>query len=149
MKHQSLIALAGGLLLSGAALACTDCDEHAKAQAKAPATSEVVEADGVIAVRDAVTGQLRAPTAEEAAALQAKAQASKSTRARALSTTATPVGRTNAYGATSFRPAPENISYSVVTRNADGSLSTSCVQGQDKAEAMVREHAAKNNSNKE
>lgn len=148
MNKQSLVALAGGLMLSGAALACTVCDEHAKAQAKAPATTEAVEADGMIAVRDAVTGQLRAPTAEEAAALQAKAQASKSTRARALSATATPVARTNAYGATGFRPAPENISYSVVTRNADGTLSTACVQGQDKAEAMVREHAAKS-SNKE
>ncbi len=148
MNKQSLVALAGGLMLSGAALACTVCEEHAKAQTKAPATAEAVEADGMIAVRDAVTGQLRAPTAEEAAALQAKAQASKSTRARALSATAAPVGRTNAYGATSFRPAPENISYSVVTRNADGTLSTTCVQGQDKAEAMVREHAAKS-SNKE
>ena len=148
MNKQSLVALAGGLMLSGAALACTVCDEHAKAQSKAPAVSETVEADGMIAVRDAVTGQLRAPTAEEAAALQAKSQASKSTRVRALSATATPVGRTNAYGATRFRPTPENISYSVATRNADGSLSTTCVQGQDKAEAIVRGTAAKN-SNKE
>lgn len=149
MKSQSLIALASGLLFSGAALACTDCAEHAKAAAK-PAAGLVSEtnADGMIAVRDPVTGQLRAPTAEELADLQAKSQAAKSSRMRALSVAPAPVERVNASGARGVRPGPEHISYSVVTRNADGSLSSSCVQGLDKAEAIVSGQAAKS-SNKE
>ncbi|MGM9515590.1 post-PEP-CTERM-1 domain-containing protein [Roseateles sp. DB2] len=147
MKSQSLIALAGGLLLSGAALACTNCEEHAKAEAKAT-VSTTEGADGMIAVRDPVTGQLRAPTADELAALQAKSQTAKSTRARALSATAAPAARVNAFGAVGFRPGPENVSYSVVTRNADGSLSSTCVQGQDQAEAIVKGQVAKS-ANKE
>lgn len=146
MKSQSLIALASGLLLSGAALACTTCDEQAKAEAKAPAAT--VEADGMVAVRDAVTGQLRAPTAEELAALQAKSQAAKSTRLRALSVAPVQAERMNSRGAFGFRPGPENVSYSVVTRNADGSLSSTCVQGQDQAEAIVKAQPAKS-ANKE
>lgn len=150
MKTPSLIALAGGLLISGAALACTDCEEHAKAQAKSPASTSAstLTADGMIAVRDAVTGQLRAPTAEEQATLQAKSQSSKPARLRALSAAAEPETRVNARGAIGVRPGPENVSYSVVTRNADGTLSSACVQGQDRAEAIVNGQSAKN-SNKE
>ena len=145
MKSQSLIALASGLLLSGAALACTNCEEHAKA----PASTSVTEgADGMIAVRDAVTGQLRAPTADEAAALQAKSQAAKSSRLRALAAEPVQAERVNSRGAFGFRPGPENVSYSVVTRNADGSLSSTCVQGQDQAEAIVKAAPAKS-ANKE
>ena len=147
MKSQSLIALASGLLLSGAALACTTCDEHAKAAAKAPATT--VEADGMVAVRDAATGQLRAPTAEELASLQASAQAKAApARLRALSLAPAQAERINSRGAIGFRPGPENVSYSVVTRNADGSLSSTCVQGQDQAEAIVKAQPAKS-ANKE
>ncbi|HLO95674.1 MAG TPA: hypothetical protein VK195_15285 [Burkholderiaceae bacterium] len=151
MKSQSLIALASGLLLSGAALACTTCEEHAKAEAKAVAsTSSATEgADGMIAVRDPVTGQLRAPTADELAALQAKSQAAKSTsRLRALSVAPAQAERVNSRGAIGFRPGPESISYSVVTRNADGSLSSTCVQGQEQAEAIVKGQQAKS-ANKE
>lgn len=149
MKSQSLIALASGLLLSGAALACTNCEEHAKAEAKAPAAAEA--ADGMVAVRDAVTGQLRAPTAEEAASLQAAAQAkaaSPNARLRALSVAPIQAERMNSRGAFGFRPGPENVSYSVVTRNADGSLSSTCVQGQEQAEALVKAQPAKS-ANKE
>ena len=146
MKSQSLIALASGLLLSGAALACTNCEEHAKAEAKAAAT---VEADGMVAVRDAVTGQLRAPTAEELASLQSSAQAKAApARLRALSVAPVQAERMNSRGAFGFRPGPENVSYSVVTRNADGSLSSTCVQGQDQAEAIVKAQPAKS-ANKE
>lgn len=146
MKSQSLIVLASGLLLSGAALACTNCDEHAKAEAKAATT---VEADGMVAVRDAVTGQLRAPTAEELASLQSSAQAKAApSRLRALSVAPVQAERMNSRGAFGFRPGPENVSYSVVTRNADGSLSSTCVQGQDQAEAIVKAQPAKS-ANKE
>lgn len=141
MKSQSLIALASGLLLSGAALACTTCDEHAKAEAKAAASTDA--ADGMVAVRDAVTGQLRAPTADELAALQAKSQAAKSSRLRALAAAPVQAERMNSRGAFGFRPGPENVSYSVVTRNADGSFSSTCVQGQEQAEAIVKGQVAK------
>jgi len=147
MKSQSLIALASGLLLSGAALACTNCEEHAKAEAKAAARS-APEADGMIAVRDPVTGELRAPTADELASLQAKSQAAKSSRLRALAVEPAQAERVNSRGAIGYRPGPENVSYSVVTRNADGSLSSTCVQGQDQAEAIVKGQVAKS-ANKE
>jgi len=149
MKSQSLIALACGLLLSGAALACADCAEHAKADAK-PAASEEA-AQGMIAVRDPVTGQLRAPTADELATMQAKsqaAQAAKSPRMRALAVAPSQPVRMHASGARGLRMTDEQASYSVVTRNADGSLSSTCVQGKEQAEATVLNNAAKS-GNKE
>jgi hypothetical protein len=84
--------------------------------------------EGMVTVRDAQTGKLRAPTPDEMKALRAAAPpnaALKSGRA------ATAPVMTRRDGARGVRVGESNVVYEVVTRGADGKLSSQCVQGQD------------------
>lgn len=82
-------------------------------------------------VRDAETGQLRAPTAEEAAALRAAA-------GKSASTTSAPREIRHKNGAVEMVLDNSTLMYSVARRHADGSISQACVQGEDKAVAATR-----------
>lgn len=79
---------------------------------------------GMVVVRDAATGQLRAPTPAEARALQPRPTAS------AAAAAATPpkivVGPG---GRRSVRLGERHMVYSVVTRDANGKLAQDCVHG--------------------
>ena len=89
-------------------------------------------------VKDPVTGQLRAPTAEEFQAMQeqeAKEKASKPAAAAA----APMVERRAANGAVGFQLGDEFMTYSVVKRNADGTMTTHCVTGADAAGLCARQ----------
>jgi hypothetical protein len=94
-------------------------------------------------VKDAQTGQLRAPTADEIVAEQAAA-AAKSAVSRTtaqprglLTGKVSPAAIVKADG-TIFQEMDEStLMYSTVTRNADGTLSFDCVQGKDDADAIV------------
>lgn len=79
--------------------------------------------------RDAETGQLRAPTAAEAAALRSSRPAAAAARVAAE-----PVQRKLPHGAVMAEVPESLMQYSVVTRTADGTLVQSCVQGAEKAE---------------
>lgn len=92
-----------------------------------PAVSQAAE--GAVVVRDAETGQLRAPTAAEASALR-KSGPAVSAAARA----AAPVQRKLAHGAVMMELPEEMMQFSVVSRAADGALVRSCVQGAEQAE---------------
>ena len=96
---------------------------------------------GVSVVKDATTGQLRAPTAEEAQVLatqRAKQKAlSKSSKAgsRAAAAVAEPgVVTVHKNGAVEMTVDPEMTSYSVMTKDADGKLVYQCVTGATAAE---------------
>lgn len=97
---------------------------------------------GMVAVRDAETGQLRAPTAEELSVLQAGEQArlnalKPSERAARASRM---VARTD--GVRQKRLGDSAAVYSVLTRGADGSATMQCVDGASAAEAAVKGGAA-------
>lgn len=100
-------------------------------QAKA---QEQDESKGMVVVRDAQTGKMRAPTPDELRALRAKTPPSAAMagapQAQALSNRRS--------GARGVRLGEKTLVYDVVTRGADGKLSSECVHGEDAAEAAVR-----------
>lgn len=104
------------------------------AVAALPVTAQTV-------TRDADTGQLRAPTAEEAKALRGAAARTKlrsaattsTTAITSAETTAEPVQRTLPHGAVAADTDESTLMYSVVRRQSDGSLARDCVQGEANA----------------
>jgi hypothetical protein len=111
-------------------------------QLKAPAAT----APNMMIVRDPVTGQLRAPTAEEAAALQqtpaAAARAGRAASAQASqaspSAPSAPLTKSHSNGARGVRLTDEMATYSVATRRADGTLEIEHVEGKKAADAEVK-----------
>ena len=103
---------------------------------------------GMSVVKDAATGQLRAPTADEASQLQAlgaqqRAAASTPNRgalARGATAAATLAPGTTIYhanGAVEMTVDPESVSYSVMTKEADGNLALQCVTGATAADKAM------------
>lgn len=129
MTAQGALLLALGTMLASPAMACPDC--QAKTAATTPTTAPT--ADALTVVRDRETGALRAPTAAEAANMQRRAEALQAARIGNATPAAEPLLRTHAAGARSVRLTAEFASYSVVRKNADGTLDQSCVQGKDAA----------------
>lgn len=110
------------LAVSCAALAADDASTDA---------STVPAELGQVAVRDAATGQLRAPTASEMKALQAAAPTVRTMKAGATRT------KRHASGATGARLNDSFASYSVMVRQPDGKLVEYCFGSQEDAEAAV------------
>ncbi|WP_422016753.1 post-PEP-CTERM-1 domain-containing protein [Roseateles sp.] len=121
--QTQLTLLLAALGMASSAQACEPCD--AQAPSTTPHTMTVV--------RDADTGQLRAPTAAEAAALQSRAK--PVTAARGASQ---PAVRAYASGAHSARLPGNLASFSVVTREPDGTLKSACLQGEEAATDAIR-----------
>jgi len=111
--------------------------QGASAQEAAP-----LAAESLTVVKDAETGQLRAPTAAEAAALQAKAAALKS-RSRVVPQQV--LSKTNKNGIKGFRLTDENLSTSVAVRKADGSIERQCFDSHGAgADAVAQGHVHTN-----
>ena len=85
----------------------------------------------MIVVRDAQTGQLRAPTAAEARALAPSPAMSAAMRATPPALVARPDGSKQ------VKLGERGLVYSVATRGADGKLAEQCVQGAHAAEQAV------------
>lgn len=95
----------------------------------APSANAATEAStqaGMRTYRDSATGQLRGPSPEEMQAAAASAPA-PSSRMRQFASWHSGVG---------IALDESFLQYSVVARNADGSLSEVCVEGADKADAI-------------
>lgn len=109
-------------------------DDHDKAPA----------GDRLVVVRDPETGKLRAPTAAELEALGARQARQDAARIGPL---AAPQQKAHASGARGARLTDEFMSYSVVTRAADGRLVKHCVDGAHNIPAALdaasSSHAAK------
>ncbi|QOY96041.1 hypothetical protein IM543_09525 [Massilia sp. UMI-21] len=87
---------------------------------------------GMVVVRDADTGELRAPTPLEARALHPRTNASA-----AAAGAPAPKMLTGPGGRRSVRLGESQMTYSVVTRDADGKLAEQCVHGAHAAEGAV------------
>jgi hypothetical protein len=99
--------------------------------------------EGMQVVRDATTGELRAPNAAEYQALQAQAAQSQSKRGMAAPAAASMVVGTKARkGTTAYAVPEESVVYSVMTRNADGTLDHQCVTGEHAATHAIQNQAA-------
>jgi hypothetical protein len=106
---------------------------HAKAQSKESKPGQ----EGMVAVRDAQTGKLRAPTPQELRELRAKAPPASAAVAGAPQQQKTLTGRHGAHG---VRLGEKTLVYDVVTRGEDGKLSSQCVHG-DAAAQDALQHA--------
>ncbi len=112
--------------------------EEAKAQkpAKKQATAATKKAaDNLVVTRDAVTGELRAATADEVRSLQGSQSLSISTSSDAASQ---PLMRSNTGSMLGARMTDETLSYSVVVRQPDGAIEQQCAQGKAGLEAALK-----------
>lgn len=89
--------------------------------------------EGAVVVRDAQTGRLRAPTAQEFKAL--KERDAKAAALRPVAPPAQEYVRRN--GAVGVKVDPSLMTYSVMTRQADGKLREQCVTGEHSAHSLV------------
>lgn len=105
-----------------------------------PAASAGEAAPGMRVVKDPVSGQLRAPTAEEAATLDNAGAGRAQRRApRGLVTgKLNPAAVKHADGTVEQELDESSLSYTVMTRNADGSTSMVCVTGTAAADAALK-----------
>ncbi len=107
--------------------------------------AQAADGVGMRIVRDPVTGQLRAPNADEAKAMdeaEAKARADRAAANPAgTADTRAPVEVRTSNGVR-YRVNDSFLSYSVMTRKADGTLAMQCVTGKDAAEKLVRDPKA-------
>jgi hypothetical protein len=92
--------------------------------------------DGLVAVRDRETGQLRAPTPEEMKALAPLPTAGASAKAPLSSLVVTMPN-----GARTLRLGDRGQVYSVVSRAPDGKLTEQCVQGEQAAAKALAQPA--------
>lgn len=89
---------------------------------------------GMVVVRDPQTGQMRAPTPDELKALRARTPAPAALQG---GRTARPAATTRADGSHGVRLGETALVYDIVTRDADGKLTRTCVQGEDAAHAAL------------
>lgn len=123
-----LLRRRGGRRAAGAGMALA-------ALALAPAAGAAEEPQGMVVVRDAATGELRAPTAAEFRVLQA-APASR----RAAS--APPPPERRADGTRRAHLGERGTVYTVISRDASGATQTQCVHGAEAAAAALQQPAA-------
>lgn len=117
-------------------LAAMTCLPAAAQTATSAAPGAGTSGQGVVVVRDAETGQVRAPTAAEMRALQPSPSAS----AKSSAAMAPPVMVTGPGGRRSVRLDERQMVYSVVTRGPDGKPEERCVAGNN-AGAKAAERA--------
>jgi hypothetical protein len=89
---------------------------------------------GMTVVRDAATGELRAPTAGEIAAIALRAGHAQSLRAAPTA----PLPKVHPSGARGARMTDEFMSTSVAVRKADGSVDMQCFETRQSADAALR-----------
>ena len=105
-----------------------------------PLQAAAQEQSGMVVVRDAQTGQLRAPTAAEARALAPPSSASMRVQSQQ------PALVTHPGGSRQVRLGERGLVYSVVTRGADGKLAEQCVHGEAAADKAVKAPASTQHS---
>jgi hypothetical protein len=107
---------------------------QAKAQQQAQQASPQSQA-GMVVVRDAQTGKMRAPTPDELKALRARDPAPAALAAGTPPQHQALAPRRD--GTRGVRLSDRTMVYDVVTRGADGKLSSECVHGAAAAEAAL------------
>lgn len=100
-----------------------------------PLAGAAQEQSGMVVVRDAQTGQLRAPTAAESRALAPPSSS-------AMRAPAQPALVTHPGGSRQVRLGERGLVYSVVQRGADGKLVEQCVHGATSADKAVHTPAS-------
>ncbi|MGX4643612.1 post-PEP-CTERM-1 domain-containing protein [Massilia sp. SYSU DXS3249] len=127
MSYKKLIAV----LPCAALWAALPPKAGAQQPQQQPQSQPQAAQQGMVVVRDAQTGQLRAPTPAE---IRALTPPSASVR---MSAPSQPTLITHPGGGRQVRLGERGLVYSVVTRGADGKLAEQCVHGSTAAEQAV------------
>lgn len=144
---QGLQALRLGLATAVAvsAMALSPLAQAAKAKPNEAKASEAKPANltpGMRVVKDPATGELRAPTAAEAAELDlqdAKAKAALSVgKRKAASVAQAPQEIVHPDGTVEMPLDETSNMYSVAVRRADGSIGFECVNGKEAADSIIK-----------
>ncbi|MBX9869208.1 MAG: hypothetical protein K2X63_05370 [Burkholderiaceae bacterium] len=112
-------------------------------------SSAMAQEAGMKVVKDPQTGELRAPTADEFKKMQAQENAARSVKKKnlgILTHTEEPKLVRHRRGGLKMELTEDSMVYSVLTRNADGSLAMQCVTGADAAQKALNQQAAPANS---
>ena len=135
LSGLSLAVLGASLSLGAMADAKRDEAQAKKPEQKQAQGATKAGADRLMVVRDPVTGELRAPTADEVRSLQGAPS-------QALTVPGATVGqpslRSNTGAMRGARMTDETMSYSVVVRQPGGALEQQCVQGKAGLEAALK-----------
>ena len=118
---------AASALLAASSFAAQAADAPASAT---PAAPTAIAADAQVVVRDAETGELRAPTTSEFQALQAQ-------RAKAGRTVRPLEFKSHVSGAVGVRLNEDYMNYSVMVKQADGRLVEYCFSSAEAANAAI------------
>jgi hypothetical protein len=130
MSKQTMLAASALSALCALAMFSLQARAQGPQQAPQEQVRQEQAAQGMVAVRDAQTGKMRAPTPDELKALRPLAP---SAAARAQPQALAP-RRDGAHG---VRLGEKTMVYEVVTRGADGKLSSECVHGDAGAGAAL------------
>jgi len=139
MSYQRTLAILPCALLCAGLSSAAFAQEQAGTGQQPAATQSPGTQSGMIVVRDAQTGQLRAPTAAEARALAPPPSAAMRAQGQALQQ---PSVVTHPGGSRQVRLGERSLVYSVVKRGADGKLVEQCVEGAAAAEKAVHAPAS-------
>lgn len=91
----------------------------------------------LVVVRDAATGQLRAPDAAEMQALNAQRASSQLIGPQTAMPGTRPVVTTGPDGTLRANVGRESLMFAVIQRDADGKLHSQCVSGQQNAASAI------------
>lgn len=106
------------------------------AAALAPAAQ--AQQAGMRAFKDPVSGELRAPTAAEAKALEAAAAKTRTAPRGLITGKVSPQQIRHRDGSVELELTDDSLMYSVATRSADGSVNLYCVPGADNAAKVMK-----------
>lgn len=123
----------------GASLFCRSATLTIAALASLPALAEQ-SAPAVRVVKDPATGEMRAPSPQEAAALDGAAatKSSAALRRGLITGKMNPQAVQHANGTVEQELDESSLSYSVAKRGADGAVETYCVTGADAATSLMK-----------
>lgn len=100
--------------------------------------ADAVETPGMKVVKDALTGELRAPTTDELKSTQMRAKSRSVSKSVGMVTGSdAPQAVVRANGSVMLELTEDSMVYSVAKRNADGSMEMECVHGADAAHDAV------------
>ncbi|RYE90257.1 MAG: hypothetical protein EOO78_31865, partial [Oxalobacteraceae bacterium] len=133
MSKQSILNASAMATLC--ALAAFSLQAKAQQQAHPASPQSSQNEAGMVVVRDAQTGKMRAPTPDELKALRARDPAPAALTAGAPPQHQALAPRRD--GTRGVRLSDRTMVYDVVTRGADGKLSSECVHGAAAAEAAL------------
>jgi hypothetical protein len=158
-RHDFIVLAMCAALVAGTQSAAVGAEPAAKpapaVKAASPDTTTSPVSSGQRVAIDPATGQMRAPTAAEAAELDRQDRVARSrlrlTKSDAAATQQLPAGVesladdgtfTTPDGAKGMILDDSQMVYSVVTRGADGRLQMECVEGVDSANKLLQRKAA-------